>query len=391
MNLKEQLAAALKRANELVAKAKAGNISPQEMTELEAKTAEAKSLKARIEGTEKSAAQAKADELMAGFQMGEHERHGTPDTTAAGRLDLSGLKDQMVAGMKGYSGQVAPGSKGLVPAGETVVSVPVVNPTDPVQGGIGHERAPRLIDVLPATVRAAVYQVLKQTVIATPGTAGVVAPGDVKPTKKLGVHKEDSRLRVLAVLSEPVDKFLLEDASNLRTWVGAELVDAILDELENQVLAGDGTGENFTGLANTSGIQTQAFSTDQITTLAAGLAKVQDIGGAAFIALASTDWLAIQTARNSGGSFDLGGPIDATARTAWGTQVITVPGLTAGEGYVVGNDSLELTTDGRGVRVEWGTPGDTFTRNQLVARVEGRFNLDVLRPHRVVQMALTEV
>ncbi|MBZ2195971.1 phage major capsid protein [Occultella gossypii] len=383
MNLKQQRAAALKAAQDIVNRAKAAgrDLTDAELAQVEAKVAEVQELDVKI-AAQDAAVKARPDfvsQLSAGIDDAK-DGHG--------RLDMSGLKDRMLAGMQTYSGRVSPGVKGLVPAGETVVTIPVVN-TEPIPSSLAQERPPRLIDVLPASVKAAVYKVLKQTVIASPGTAGVVAPGDVKPTKKLGLHTEEARLRVIAVLSEPVDKYLLEDASNLRTWVGAELVDAILDALELEVLAGDGTGEHFTGLANTSGIQTQAFATDRITTLASGLSKVEDIGGAAFIALASTDWLAIQTARNSGGNFDLGGPIDASARTAWGTQVVTVPGLAAGDGYVVGNDSVEVTTDGAGIRVEWGMPGDTFTRNQVVARVEGRFNLDVTRPHRVVRLALT--
>src|SRR5690606_8304215 len=117
--------------------------------------------------------------------------------------------------MRGVSQRTSPGVKALVPAGETVVSVPVVN-TQPIPGGVSQEQAPRLLDLIPANRRAAVYDVLKQTVVADSGAASVVAPGAVKPTKKLGLHKEQDRLRVVAVLSEPIDKFTLEDASNLR-------------------------------------------------------------------------------------------------------------------------------------------------------------------------------
>lgn len=306
-----------------------------------------------------------------------------------GHLSFAGLKDGIVDGMRGVSQRTSPGVKALVPAGETVVSVPVVN-TQPIPGGVSQEQAPRLLDLIPANRRAAVYDVLKQTVVADSGAASVVAPGAVKPTKKLGLHKEQDRLRVVAVLSEPIDKFTLEDASNLRTWVGAELADAIMDALELEILTGDGTGEHFTGLANTSGIQTQAFSTDRITTIAAGLAKLTNLSiQPSFIALSAADALALQTTRNASGAFDLGGAIDPAASTAWGTRFAVVAGLAAGDGYVVGTDTVELAHDGGGVRVEWGTPGDTWTKNQVQARVGGRFNLDVLRPHGVVRLALT--
>lgn len=309
------------------------------------------------------------------------------DSTETGHLSFRGLAERATSGMKSYSVSMGR-TKGLVPAGETVVDIPLVN--DIPLPTITQERPPRLVDVLPAAVRSApVYSFLKQTVIADPGAATVVAPGALKPVKKLGVERVDSRLRVIAVTSEPVDKYLLEDAASLRTWVGTELADAVEAALETQVLTGDGTGENFTGLANTSSIQTQAFQTDKLITVQYGLSKIETLGIApSFIALAAADWLAIQTTRNASGLFDVGGPIDATARTAWGTRVVVVPGLAAGTGYIVGEDSAIVSTDGRGVRVEWGTPGDTFNRNQLVARVEGRFNLDVPKPHGIVKLTL---
>ncbi|OCI32706.1 hypothetical protein [Oerskovia enterophila] len=69
--------------------------------------------------------------------------------------------------------------------------------------------------------------------------------------------------------------------------------------------------------------------------------------------------------------------------------VAVVPGLTVGTGYVIGQDSLLVSTDRAGIRAEWGTPGDSFTKNELVARVEGRFSLDAPRPHGVVKLTLT--
>lgn len=322
------------------------------------------------------------------FKDGALVSQDAPDLFETGHLSFRGLAERATSGMKSYSVSMGR-TKGLVPAGETVVDIPLVN-TVPLPN-LTQERPPRLVDVLPAAVRSApVYSFLKQTVIADPGAATVVAPGELKPVKKLGVERVDSRLRVIAVTSEPVDKYLLEDAASLRTWVGTELADAVEAALETQVLTGNGTGESFTGLANTSGIQTQAFQTDKLITVQYGLSKIENLGVApSFIALSAADWLAIQTTRNASGLFDVGGPIDATARTAWGTRVVVVPGLAAGTGYIVGQDSVLVSTDGRGVRVEWGTPGDTFNRNQLVARVEGRFNLDVPKPHGIVKLTLT--
>lgn len=151
-----------------------------------------------------------------------------------------------------------------------------------------------------------------------------------------------------------------------------------------------GTGENFTGLSATSGVQTQALTTDRLTTLAAALARLSNHGiTPAAIALSPDDALALQTARDASGAFDLGGAVDPATRTAWGTRFAVVPGLAAGDGYVIGQQTVELSHNGQ-VAVDWNsTGGDLFARNQLVARVETRANLDVLRPHGIVRVSLS--
>jgi|GEM_PF-526646 len=403
MTLEEKRSAAHAAATALIEKVEAGDESVIE--EAEAKVAEAKALD--DEAHKRGAALVQA---VGGMAPGERHRHESPlrvgeyvhgaravSGGSAGQtvrhLNLKNLAGDIARGMSETSARVSPGIKGLVPAGETVVNVPLVNPADPLPMTPDLEHPPRLVDVLPIEVRQApVYAFLRQTHIPDSGAAAVVPVGSIKPTKRLGIERVNARLRVLAVLSDPQDKFLLEDAGNLRTWVAAVLADEIENTLEAQVLSGDGEGENFTGLASTSGIQVQGFESDRLITVQYALSRLASLGVAAqFVALAAADWLAIQTARRQTASgFDVGGPVDATAQTAWGAPVVVVPTLAAGTGYVVGADALTLSTDDRGVRVEWGTPGDTWSRNQLVARVEARLGLDVMVPHRVVRLDLSE-
>lgn len=382
MNTKQQRAAVLAKAQGILTSAEGRDFTAAEVKSLESYKTEIAALDVKI------AAEDEGARLRASIGgMGVNDRPG--DAKGTQHLNFRGLGARMAESMRAVSTNTSPSIKGLVPGGETIVPVPIVNSEPVVSTGI-HERAPRLLDLLPVTVRsAAIYSILRQAVVANPGTASVVAPGDLKPTKKLGVARADSRLRVVAVLSEAIDKYLLEDASNLKQWVGSELADAIQDALELQILSGNGAGENFQGLATASGIQTQAFDTDRYVTLAGSLAKLQNLGlTPSFVALSAADALAIQTTRNAQGAFELGGVVDAAARTLWGTRWAVVPGLATGDAYVVADDSVGLSTDNAGVRVEWGTPGENFQRNQITARVEGRFNLDIMKPHGVVKTRL---
>lgn len=281
--------------------------------------------------------------------------------------------------------QAASGSKALAATGDVTVGLPLVN-TTPVAL---NRPANSILQLLPVVQRAPYYTFLKQSTSAD--NAAVVAPGALKPTSTMGLVKVQNRLRVVATLSEPIDRFVLEDNSNLEAFVASQLTGAVMSELEDQILNGDGTGENFTGLLNTSGIQTHtATSADRLVTLFEALAKLESAGVApSAIVLPSTDWTAIATTRNTGGGFDMGGAIDTATRRVWGTPAVLSNRLTAGTALVLGEGAVELGRDAGGIRTDWGTPGDAFTKNQLVARTEGRFSVDVLNPLGVVEVDLT--
>ena len=62
----------------------------------------------------------------------------------------------------------------------------------------------------------------------------------------------------------------------------------------------------------------------------------------------------------------------------------------AGVGHVLASDAVVVDTDSQGVGVQWSenAGADTFARNQIVARCEGRYGTSVLSPLGVVKVAL---
>lgn len=59
----------------------------------------------------------------------------------------------------------------------------------------------------------------------------------------------------------------LADAGQLRGIIDDELRAGLLEEVEDQIINGAGTGQDFEGLGAVSGTQDQAFATDLLTTL----------------------------------------------------------------------------------------------------------------------------
>lgn len=222
-------------------------------------------------------------------------------------------------------------------------------------------------------------------------SAAPVAPGGTKPTTAMSLARQQGRLKVIAHLSEPVDRFMLEDFSNLAQFVQDELGMGVRDALIGQLLAGDGTGENLTGLASLSGIQTQAFDTDAVTSVRAAFTSLEALGlTPSAVAMSPASWAAIETSRTTSNGFILSpdGPVDAVTRRLYGVPVVVVPQLAAGVAWVLSEGSLVIKHDRHGIRVDWGVVNDSFAKNEVIGRAEGRFDLAALRPAGIVHVSL---
>ena len=276
-------------------------------------------------------------------------------------------------------------TKGIGSDGSALFPIPLIN-TTPYAGDTTAEHAPRLVDVLPTVTRsAAVYDAIVET--GTTGNAAVVQPGGKKPQTTLALKKVEKRLQVIATVSDPIDKYVLQDAANLDTYVGTRLTDKVMDALETEVITGDGQEGHLTGLASITGIQEQAWDTTMLDTIAAAVNKLEAIGVTAqTIAMSPTDWLTLQRQKNNNGDYYMSNVLDAVTRKAWGVTIATVAGLAAGTAYVIGQDALTLSTDGQ-IDVEW-NPYSSFDTNQTIARVEGRWQLDCYSPQRIVKTTL---
>jgi HK97 family phage major capsid protein len=289
--------------------------------------------------------------------------------------------NQIAAKMRTQSQQTS-GKALVTPAGTAVVDVP----TDPAPIPLG-QPANTLLDAIPMTGRAPTYRYLRQTTRTM--NAAPVARNAVKPTSLMGVEPVDARLRVVAHLSEPVDRYDLRDNASLQAFVGAELTAGLRAAIEAQCIGGDGLGENFLGFANASGINAVTAGPDRITSLRKGLTAIEAFGvpPMAYV-VAPVDWEAIESTRTAQGNFDVGGPVDAATRKAWGVQVIVSHAATTGTAHLLGEGAVNLSTDGA-IAVEWtGDAADLFSKNQLLARCEVRANLDVLRPFAVAEIDL---
>ncbi len=372
MNLKQQRKEAYEAAMTLISKQKSGtNLTAAEVTELTGLVEQVKSLDVQIKQSDEANA---AFNALAGSgdESGGHEH-----------LDFKGLGVKIAQSSGGIKAWTAPGyTQTAVPVSDTIQAL--------------HTPLPSFLEALGVEpVGGRLYEYRRQ--VTRTNNAAPVAPGELKPTSIYTFDKVEGRLKVVAHLSEPVDKYFLKDEKGLANWIQAELVYGLMLALENQVLNGNGTGENFTGLNNTSGIQTVAYAGSKLATTRKAITALETLPIAPHVfAMNPTEWEAIELLTTTTGEYLLNpnSPIDRATRRLWGVPVALSNAVPAGTGWLLGNDCAGVVVnreDGAGmIDVEWGMVSDDFARNQVRARAEMRADLAVVRPDGVVKLALAE-
>jgi len=97
----------------------------------------------------------------------------------------------------------------------------------------------------------------------------------VKPTSTYTFVDVEDRARVLAHISAPIAQRILSDHDDLIRVIDDQMLRYLLEELEDQISAGDGTGENFTGLLHTSGTLATSYATSIPATLRAARLQLE--------------------------------------------------------------------------------------------------------------------
>ena len=381
-HLLDQRNAVMESARALVDNAKSSGreVTKSEVDQLNAYVADVKEIDKRIAISEQGDAAIKA--LSAG---GSEPIPGEPqylDLSAAGRRHLGTKFAQAMTAID------RTGQKALLPAGESTLSIPTL-PSDPLSLATVPANLLSILPVVQIPVGAQARYV-RQGVRTN--NAAAVAVGDLKPQSVLGLTAVDVQLKVYATVSESVDRFLVSDATALGNWIASDLLYCVLRAVEQDVISGDPatTPASIRGLLATTGIVTQAFTTNLLTSLRAAKTAAETSGYDTDLvyALSAADWSAAEQARAStGGTFDFpSAPGEAAPRQIWGVPVVVVTGLPAKTAILINRSSVALYTDSAGVRTDWGTPGDNFLRNQLTARTEGRFDLAVASPSGVIRV-----
>jgi HK97 family phage major capsid protein len=231
--------------------------------------------------------------------------------------------------------------------------------------------------------------VAESTATADPGTMN--AANGVKPESALAWAKVTTPVRTIAHWI-PLTKRALSDAAQVRSIIDAFLRYGLEEELEDQMVSGDGTGENLEGLATVSGVQAQAWDTNLLTTTRKARTKVRLVGRSTPNAYLfnPADLEAIDLLQDNEARYYFGGPQGlGTAGTLWGLPVIETEAVPAGTGYVGDFRKAVLWAREQATIQVTDFHLDFFVRNLVAILAEMRAAFGILQPSAFVEIDLT--
>jgi len=233
-----------------------------------------------------------------------------------------------------------------------------------------------------------VRQTAQITQAATVAEANVTtysgATGEVsgeKPEATMTFEKVQAAVKTIAAWI-PATKRALSDAAQIRGIIDQELQDDIAEELENQIINGDGLGENFTGILNTAGVLLQAWDTNIFTTTRKAKTTLLSTGRSRPTAylLNPADWETIELTQDLAGRYYYGGPIANGQKALWGVPVVECQSLAEGQ-IILGDFRKAVMWDRERATISVSdSHEDFFIRNMVAILCEMRAAFGLVRP-----------
>lgn len=181
--------------------------------------------------------------------------------------------------------------------------------------------------------------------------------------------------------SIPVSDEQLEDVAGVQSYLEATLMNSVRRRLDNQIINGNGVAPNLLGILNLTNIIVRAKGLDPV--FDAILKAINDVRTTEYyspnvIFLNVRDWEKIRLTRTADGLYILGDPSTPGPDTLWGLPVVQTNALAATTA-IVGDLSLCMLFERRGVEVEVGYSGTQFTSGLRTIRAGLRVAFAVFR------------
>ena len=216
--------------------------------------------------------------------------------------------------------------------------------------------------------------------------AAPVAEGALKPESTLTFTQVVDLVQKIAHWL-PVTEEMLEDVAQIRSYIDARLRLGVELTEEDQLLNGDGTAPNISGILDRVGLAPPHARVDPETNIDAIFIQMMAIFNASFVmpdghVVNPANWSKIALSKDTTGNYLGSGPWAAPqAQTLWGLPVAVTPSIAAGTSLTGSFKSSAQIFDHGQLRVEASNShADFFIKNLVAIRAERRLALAVYRP-----------
>lgn len=240
----------------------------------------------------------------------------------------------------------------------------------------------QVLDLIPGNTTSQAAIVYMEETTFTPAAAET-AEGAAYPEAALAYTERNSPVRKIPVFI-PVTDEQLDDIPQMQGLLNNRLPFFLRQRLDSQIVNGNGTAPNLTGLASLSGIQTQARGTDPSPdAIYKAIVKVRITGRAnpSGVIVHPTDWQNIRLLRTADGLYIWGSPTDAGGDRIWGLPVAQADSFSAGTSYVGDFAGFSELNERRGIEVKVSdSHSDFFIKGTQAIRADFRVALVWYRP-----------
>jgi HK97 family phage major capsid protein len=234
--------------------------------------------------------------------------------------------------------------------------------------------------------------------VSSPMSIGSPVPeASLKPENSLTFQSVSEKVRLIATWI-PATRQVLDDMTELMSFIKTSLPYYINLEEELQLLAGDDTGENLHGLipqavSFNTGLLTPAQGWTRIDVIARAVQQINALKeiDPTFVILNTNDWWSLRLTKDSFGRYILGDPQIMSRPNIFGLDVVFTTSIAQGS-FLVGSGSpiAAQIRDRMEMQVEISTENqDYFVRNLVAIRAEKRLALLTKRPNSFVSGTFT--
>tara|TARA_R110001606_G_scaffold85719_6_gene194310 strand:- start:2307 stop:3545 length:1239 start_codon:yes stop_codon:yes gene_type:complete len=213
-----------------------------------------------------------------------------------------------------------------------------------------------------------------------PGVAGQVGEGIAKPQTDFDLVEASSQVKKTAVWIK-VSKEMVDDLPFMRGEINSELMELVELQLDAQILLGDGTGDNLTGLDTYAQPFTPAAQflanipfANESDVLRVAMAQIENANFIPnYIVMNPADVAAMELNKTSAGEYTY--PMfvpqaDGITRVK-GVPVVVNPGVPSGD-YYIGDFTKAQLRMREDLNVQVGYVNDDFTKNMMTVLAEAR-------------------